>query len=133
MFQLFSHKALCDDDSEDMQQTKGYEGANPFQLYKRRDRKNIADSETASNPSLTEAARTSSSRPEGANSDLEHGNHATVTSDTEEPEQPQMSVTVCLCLLIVVTVVRAYCHSEGNFSNSSLVGCRHCGVPRRLH
>ncbi|KAJ8591762.1 calcium proton exchanger [Rhizopogon salebrosus TDB-379] len=103
VFQLFSHKALCDDDNEDVQQTKGYEGENPFRLYKKRNHENLVDGEMVS----SEAASTPSlCRAEGAIPDVENGNRPTTTVETV-PEQPQMSVAVCIGLLIFVTVLVA--------------------------
>ncbi|OAX33116.1 calcium/proton exchanger [Rhizopogon vinicolor AM-OR11-026] len=106
VFQLFSHKTLCDDDNEEMQPTKGYEGENPFRLYGRSGRKNMADGEMVSSPSLAheeEGATTASvSRAEGGMLDVEHGG-----PEIEALEQPQMSVAVCIWLLIVVTVLVA--------------------------
>jgi len=99
VFQLFSHKALCEDDNEDVQPTKGYEGENPFRLYSGSSRKNITDGESVLSPP--------DSMHEGmATTDVEHG-----SPSTEAPEQPQMSVAVCICLLVVVTVVRT--NSDG--------------------
>ncbi|KAJ8592050.1 calcium/proton exchanger [Rhizopogon salebrosus TDB-379] len=123
VFQLFSHKALYDDDNEDIEHTKVYEGENPFKFHGLRNRKNIMGGETVLSPSSTRieeapvlpstrpegvsfAASTEqplptspSTRPEGANLDVEHGSHSAASA-----EQPLMSLTVCLWLLVVVTV-----------------------------
>ncbi|KAG1873021.1 calcium/proton exchanger [Suillus subalutaceus] len=106
VFQLLSHKALYDDDNEDVQQTKGYTGENPFQLL--RTRKNIKDGETASSPSSAQdgEASTTLSRPADADPDVEPGIHST-SVEAEAPEQPLMSLAVCLLLLVVVTVLVA--------------------------
>jgi Ca2+:H+ antiporter len=111
VFQLFSHKALYDDDNEDMQPTKEYTGQNPFRLHRRH--RNITDGETVSSPSSAHGgdAVTMLSRPADANPDVEPGTHsiASVESETEAevPEQPLMNLTVCLWLLVVVTVLVA--------------------------
>ncbi|KAG2133802.1 calcium proton exchanger [Suillus bovinus] len=107
VFQLFSHKALYDDNNEDMQPTKEYEGQNPFRLH--RTRRNITDAETVSSPTLAhggEAAATLS-HPTGANPDVEPGTHSIASVETEAPEQPLMNLAVCLWLLVVVTVLVA--------------------------
>jgi Ca2+:H+ antiporter len=126
VFQLFSHKALYDDDNEDIEHTKRYEGENPFKFRGLRNRKNIMGGETVLSPSSTRIEEapvlpstrpegvsfaasteqplqtTPSTRPEGATLDVERGSHSAASA-----EQPLMSLTVCLWLLVVVTVVRA--------------------------
>jgi Ca2+:H+ antiporter len=120
VFQLFSHKALYDDDNEDMQPTKEYTGQNPFRLHRRH--RNITDGETVSSPCSAHGgdAATTLSRPVDANPDVEPGTHsiASVESETEAevPEQPLMNLTVCLWLLVVVTVVRACRDNHIKFS-----------------
>jgi Ca2+:H+ antiporter len=104
VFQLLSHKALYDDDSEDVQPTKRYTGENPFRLH--RTRRNIEDGETVSSPSSAHGeASTMSSRPADANPDVEPGTHSTAPVETEAHEQPLMSLAVCLLLLVVVTAL----------------------------
>ncbi|KAG1888365.1 calcium proton exchanger [Suillus subluteus] len=106
VFQLLSHKALYDDDNEDVQPTKGYTGENPFQLH--RTRRNIKDGETASSPSSAQdgEASTTLSRLADADLDVEPGTHS-ISVEAEAPEQPLMSLAVCLLLLVVVTVLVA--------------------------
>jgi Ca2+:H+ antiporter len=103
VFQLFSHKALYDDNGADIQQTKGYEGQNPWlqlRLYRRKNAKHVQpslpaiDEETASN--LTAPAR---------GTDLEH--RSTSTEDTDSEIESYMSIPVSLGLLVVVTVLVA--------------------------
>ncbi|OJA15783.1 hypothetical protein AZE42_10335 [Rhizopogon vesiculosus] len=93
VFQLHSHKALCDDNNEDMQPTKGYEGENPFMLHWRSSRKNMVDSEMVSFPNLIHEGEvdttTSVSCAEVAMPNVEHGG-----PKIEAPEQPQMSVAL---------------------------------------
>jgi Ca2+:H+ antiporter len=119
VFQLLSHKALYDDDSEDVQPTKRYTGENPFRLH--RTRRNIEDGETVSSPSSAHGeASTMSSRPADANPDVEPGTHSTAPVETEAPEQPLMSLAVCLLLLVVVTAVCTCRDSHTKFSEFSL-------------
>jgi Ca2+:H+ antiporter len=110
VFQLFSHKALYDDNGADIQQTKGYEGQNPWlqlRLYRRKNAKHVQpslpaiDEETASN--LTAPAR---------GTDLEH--RSTSTEDTDSEIESYMSIPVSLGLLVVVTVVRAAACADNN-------------------
>jgi len=130
VFQLFSHKALYDDDHEDVQQTKGYQGENPFRLHRRRNHMNITDNKTVSSTHDGQAATTSPlSRPEAAIPDVEPGNYSTTSVEIQAPEQPQMSVRVCLSLLVVVTVVRACCDSDAKLRIFALAGRCHCRVP----
>jgi Ca2+:H+ antiporter len=115
VFQLFSHKGLYDDDNGVIEQTKEYEGQNPFKFRGLRNRKNIMGGEEppalpSTRPEGVSFAAsteqplqtTSSTRPEGATLDVEHGSHSAASV-----EQPLMSLAVCLWLLVVVTVVRA--------------------------
>ncbi|KAG1887275.1 calcium proton exchanger, partial [Suillus subluteus] len=103
VFQLFSHKALYDDSGADIQQTKGYEGQNPWlqlRLYRRRNAKHVqstlptGDEEAASNPTVP---------TEGINSER----RSTSTEDANSDVDPYMSVPVSLGLLVVVTVLVA--------------------------
>lgn len=109
VFQLFSHKALYDDDNEDMQPTKEYTGQNPFRLH--RIHRNITDGERVSSPSSAHdgEAAIALSHPADANPDVEPGTHsiASAETETEAPEQPLMNLAVCLWLLVVVTVLVA--------------------------
>lgn len=93
VFQLFSHKALYHDSGEDILQSKGYEGQNPWlqlRLYRRKNATPVqsplpmGDEEVAINPAV-----------------------AVEGSDTESEIETYMSVPVSLGLLVVVTVVRA--------------------------
>lgn len=93
VFQLFSHKALYHDSGEDILQSKGYEGQNPWlqlRLYRRKNATPVqsplpmGDEEVAINPAVT---------IEG--------------SDTESEIETYMSVPVSLGLLVVVTVLVA--------------------------
>jgi len=109
VFQLFSHKALYDDDNEDVQQTKGYDGENPFRLRRKHKRKNnITGEQYVLSPSSTHdvgvATTSSSTHPEVAIRDVEPGGHSAGKS---QAEQPLMSVVVCLWLLVIVTVLVA--------------------------
>ncbi|KAG2133662.1 Calcium/proton exchanger [Suillus bovinus] len=101
VFQLFSHKALYNDNNPDIQQTKGYDGQNPWLQLRLRRRKNakhvqaplpVADEEVASDVTVP---------PEGADSD--HGSASTEDSEIEA----YMSIPVCLGLLVSVTVLVA--------------------------
>ncbi|KAG2137468.1 calcium proton exchanger [Suillus clintonianus] len=105
VFQLFSHKALYDDANEDMQQTKGYVGENPFRLQRMRNRRNITDGELASSPISTHEGG-AAFRPADAALDVEPGTRSTAPVEEAE-EQPMMSLAVSLWLLIVVTVLVA--------------------------
>lgn len=103
MFQLFSHKALYHESGPDIQQTKGYEGENPWlrlRLYRRKNAKLAQSPPLACNDEVAPA--------EG--SDLEHGSAS--MEDTEV--EPDMSVPVSLGLLVVVTVVRATACTDNN-------------------
>ncbi|KAG2112550.1 calcium proton exchanger [Suillus discolor] len=103
VFQLFSHKALYDDDNENMQPTKAYAGQNPFRLHRRR--RIITDGENVSSPSSThdrEAAATLSC-PADANPDVEPGTYSIASVETEI--QPLMNIAVCFWLLAVVAVL----------------------------
>jgi Ca2+:H+ antiporter len=105
VFQLFSHKALYDDDNEDMQPTKGYTGENPFRLH--RTRRNIMDGETVPSPSSAHGEPDMTlPRPADANPDVEPATRSTASVESEA-EQPLMSLAVCLWLLVVVTVLVA--------------------------
>lgn len=86
VFQLFSHKAIYDDNNADIMQSRGYEGQNPWlrlRPYRRR-LVQSPDAETAINPS-----------------------GALPMEDTASEIEPFMSVGVCLGLLVVVTVLVA--------------------------
>lgn len=106
VFQLFSHKALYDDNNEDMQQTKDYTGQNPFRFH--RTRRNIMDGETVSSPNPAHDGEPAMTlpHPTDANPDVEPGAHSIASVETEA-EQPLMSLAVCLWLLVVVTVLVA--------------------------
>ncbi|KAG2060832.1 Calcium/proton exchanger [Suillus hirtellus] len=96
VFQLFSHKALYHSSGPDIQQSKGYEGENPWlrlRLYRRKNAKLAQSPPLACNDEVAPA--------EG--SDLEHGSAS--MEDTEV--EPDMSVPVSLGLLVVVTVLVA--------------------------
>ncbi|KAG1804797.1 calcium proton exchanger [Suillus plorans] len=101
VFQLFSHKALYHERGPDIQQTKDYEGQNPWlqlRLYRRKKAKLAQSPPLASNDGV---APNSTVSAEG--SDLEHGS---ASMDDIEVE-PDMSVPVSLGLLVVVTVLVA--------------------------
>ena len=111
VFQLFSHKALYNDDHPDIfQSTK----------YVRRPKKNeapgieppVAPNNSSAIPLLkfripgihTSSTATSTSSPNGStNGDVEAGSNA--EEQPEEPETPKMSVPLTIALLAVVTVV----------------------------
>lgn len=96
VFQLFSHKALYHSSGPDIQESKGYEGENPWlrlRLYRRKNAKLAQSPPLACNDDVAPA--------EG--SDLEHGSAS--IEDTEV--EPDMSVPVSLGLLVVVTVLVA--------------------------
>ncbi|OJA13175.1 hypothetical protein AZE42_12149 [Rhizopogon vesiculosus] len=99
VLQLFSHKALCGDNNEDMQQTKGCEGDNSFRLQRRHNRKNNIMGEQFMLPPSS-----SSTHLEGAIPDVELGSHSPEKSEAEEP---LMSVVACLWLLVIVTMLVA--------------------------
>jgi Ca2+:H+ antiporter len=90
---LFSHKALYQDDNEDVMLSKGYDGPNPWlQLRPRRRRPQAVSS------------------PDG---EIVAGSHDVESTDPEHESpdsgtevEPYMSVAVCLGLLVAVTVVR---------------------------
>jgi Ca2+:H+ antiporter len=88
---LFSHKALYEDDNEDVLVSKDYaRGENPWlRLRPRRARPPVVDEEVATR--------------NAESTDAEHS--ASTDSGTEV--EPYMSVTVCLGLLVGVTVVSA--------------------------
>lgn len=99
VFQLFSHKALYNDNGADIQETRGYEGQNPWlqlRLYRRKNAKLVqspeqtGDEETAIIPTVP---------TEGA--DSERG------LETDSVVEPYMSIPVSLGLLVVVTVLVA--------------------------
>lgn len=103
VFQLFSHKALYDDSGADIQETKVYEGQNPWlqlRLYRRKNAKLVqsprptGDEEAASNP-IVPAEGTDSERRSAS------------TEDTDPEVETYMSVPVSLGLLVVVTVLVA--------------------------
>ncbi|KAG2093487.1 Calcium/proton exchanger [Suillus discolor] len=101
VFQLFSHKAIYQDSGPDIQQTKGYEGQNPWlqlRLYRRKKAKLAQSPSLACNDEVAPNATVS-----GEGSDLEHGSAS--MEDTEV--EPDMSVPVSLGLLVVVTVLVA--------------------------
>lgn len=101
VFQLFSHKALYHESGPDIQETKGYEGQNPWlrlRLYRRKNAKLAQSPPLACNDEVAPNATVSS---EGT--DLEHASAS--MEDTEV--EPFMSVPVSLGLLVVVTVLVA--------------------------
>lgn len=94
VFQLFSHKALYQDDNEDVQVSKGYDGPNPWlQLRPRRRRRQAVSS------------------PDGeivaGSHDVESTGPENESLDSEGEVEPFMSVAVCLGLLVAVTVLVA--------------------------
>ncbi|KAG2347960.1 calcium/proton exchanger [Suillus weaverae] len=99
VFQMFSHKALYSDSGEHVQQTKGYEGQNPWlqlRLYRRKIVKSCrptGDEEAAFNPTVP---------TEGANLGCE-----SASMDTDSVIESYMSVPVSLGLLVGVTVLVA--------------------------
>ncbi|KAG1905287.1 calcium proton exchanger [Suillus fuscotomentosus] len=96
VFQLFSHKALYHSSGPDIQQSKGYEGENPWlrlRLYRRKNAKLAQSPPLACNDEVAPAE----------DSDLEHASAS--MEDTEV--EPDMSVPVSLGLLVVVTVLVA--------------------------
>jgi len=111
---LFSHKALYEDDNEDVLQSRDYRGENPW-LRLRRHRKRqspphpTGDEEAATNPAEFH---------EDTSSD--HGDPP--TEDTNSEIEPLMSVAVCLGLLLAVTAVRVIACADSNplkYSRSS--------------
>lgn len=103
VFQLFSHKALYEDDSADIQETKGYAGQNPWlqlRLYRRKNAKSVqsplpaGDEEVAFNHTVP---------TEGTHSERESAS----IGDTDTEIDPYMSVPVSLGLLVFVTVLVA--------------------------
>jgi Ca2+:H+ antiporter len=95
---LFSHKALYEDDNEDVLVSKGYaRGENPWlRLRPRR-----AGPTVASPTPMVDEEMSRSRNAEGTDAE-----HSTSTDPGTEVE-PYMSVTVCLGLLVGVTVVSA--------------------------
>lgn len=100
VFQMFSHKALYSDSGEHVQQTKGYEGQNPWlqlRLYRRKIVKSCrptGDEEAASNPTVPTG---------GANLECDSAS----MEDTDSVIESYMSVPVSLGLLVGVTVLVA--------------------------
>ncbi|KAF8841772.1 calcium proton exchanger [Paxillus ammoniavirescens] len=124
-FQLFSHKSLYQDDSDEIQATKDYVGRNPFsanpisnnirrRFHRGKQPKNtnsITQSELVTSPELNHVhfdetvTSTSHSEPQ---SDLERTPREAIPQlELEQTEDPQMSVAVSLGLLVAVTVLVA--------------------------
>ncbi|KAG9314861.1 calcium proton exchanger [Chiua virens] len=112
-FQLSSHKALYQDDSEEILESKRYE-ENPFKLKGfRHGKRNMAPQYTEAGLVLSPSSSRTQVRftqPEDGNSpvaqpisDPESGPAALMTPE-EETEVPQMSIPVCIGLLVAVTV-----------------------------
>ncbi|KAF9223872.1 calcium/proton exchanger [Gyrodon lividus] len=121
VFQLFSHKALYQDDSYEIQESKKYVGENPFSgKLKRRFRRGKQPG--ASNSTIT-GSPVVNSPPTSPQPDHVHFEQDDTTATThseprsdpesmqqfeiEQVEEPQMSVAVSLGLLLVVTVLVA--------------------------
>ncbi|KIJ12812.1 hypothetical protein PAXINDRAFT_14377 [Paxillus involutus ATCC 200175] len=120
-FQLFSHKSLYQDDSDEIQVSKRYVGENPFsgnlrRRFHRGKRSKVSDSITkpalVTSPEVDhvrfEETTTSTSHSE-PHSDLEAIPQEAIPQLELEPEteDPQMSVAVSLGLLVAVTVLVA--------------------------
>ncbi|KAJ8589017.1 Calcium/proton exchanger [Rhizopogon salebrosus TDB-379] len=102
VFQLFSHKALYEDDNEDVLVSKGYaRGENPWlRLRPRRAGPTVA----SPTPVVDEEVAAHMSRSRNAEgTDAEHS----TSTDPGTEVEPYMSVTVCLGLLVGVTVLVA--------------------------
>ena len=99
---MFSHKALYEDDNEDVLVSKGYaRGENPWlRLRPRRARPTVASPIPVADE---EAARRMDGRPNAESTDAAHS----TSTDSVTEVEPYMSVTVCLGLLVGVTVVSA--------------------------
>ncbi|KAG1733625.1 calcium proton exchanger [Suillus paluster] len=97
VFQLFSHKALYDDNNPDIQQSRGYEGQNPW--LRLRPRRRNGRPVQSSDPTGDGQA---SGPADGTDSEL-----GPLPTDAESEIEPYMSVGVCLGLLVVVTVLVA--------------------------
>jgi Ca2+:H+ antiporter len=93
VFQLFSHKALYHDSGEDIQQSKNYEGQNPWLQLRLIRRKKATPVQSPLPMGDEEVALNHTRTPE--------------CTDTESEIETYMSVPVSLGLLVVVTVVRA--------------------------
>ena len=94
MFQLFSHKALYDDSSDDVKKSIQYAPRRSWkQVRKDRAEKKAKKAGTWVEP------------PADTQADVE-ANSAEAEEEAEaEAETPQMSVIMTICLLVVVTVV----------------------------
>ena len=105
-FQLFSHKALYQDDNEEIAESKRY-NVNPFKIKKFRHGKQAAA------PQYTETPLVGSPQQQIRFTALGDGttHAAQPTSDPEsghveeEPEEPSMSISVSIALLVSITVV----------------------------
>lgn len=137
VFQLFSHKALYDDDNEDMQQTKRYEGENPFRLRRRHGRKNNDKNNIMGDPIVLSPSSTRNGEqpsaspptpPECAVSDDVERAGDPVRSGDEAVEQPMMSLAVSLWLLVIVTVLVAV---TAEFLVDSIDGLTESGAIRK--
>jgi Ca2+/H+ antiporter len=94
VFQLFSHKALYDDNSKDVSKSTEYAPRRTIrQVFDDRAEKKAKENGTWKEPE----------HPAEAAGDVEA--HAAETQDEEKPEMPKMSVAMTIALLAVVTVV----------------------------
>ncbi|KIJ67078.1 hypothetical protein HYDPIDRAFT_38504 [Hydnomerulius pinastri MD-312] len=125
VFQLFSHKALYQDDHEDIQISKKYEGENPFSGRIKRKLRHSKHPAKSSNSSITgdpvvtspsadhvhfqtDEGATTLQSTEPATIDIESGHEIhQMELEQQEAEAPQMSVAVSLGLLVAVTVLVA--------------------------
>ena len=112
-FQLFSHKALYQDGSEEILESKRY-SENPFKIKTYRHGKRTAAPQYTETQLVSSPLASPQSHPrfsETANeaalaaSDPESGHAVGPMLLEEESEEPQMSVSVSLSLLVLVTVV----------------------------
>ncbi|OAX31413.1 hypothetical protein K503DRAFT_777604 [Rhizopogon vinicolor AM-OR11-026] len=102
VFQPFSHKALCDDDNEDMQGLRGREPIHVAREERSQEHGGRRNGFIFQFDTRGRRTTASVSRVEVAMPDVEHGG-----PEIEAPEQLQMSLAVCIWLLIVVTVLVA--------------------------
>jgi len=115
VFQLFSHKALYQDDNEDVQVSKGYDGPNPWlQLRPRRRR--------------TQAVSSPDGEIVAESHDVESTGPERESLDSEAEVEPYMSVAVCLGLLVAVTVLVAV---TAEFLVDSINGLTASGVIKK--
>jgi len=115
VFQLFSHKALYQDDNEDVQVSKGYDGPNPWlQLRPRRRR--------------TQAVSSPDGEIVAESHDVESTGPERESLDSEAEVEPYMSVAVCLGLLAAVTVLVAV---TAEFLVDSINGLTASGVIKK--